>query len=88
MKPVWLWGFVALPLGLTKTTAGLPRAEFWCLGLGELWPISGLHGDGVSNRLARVALCKRMHSSFDKPWCANTRLFLKLFAAAKIASGE
>ena len=30
-------------------------AEFWCLGLGEPWPISGLHGDGVSNVFARVA---------------------------------
>ncbi|CAN0446041.1 unnamed protein product, partial [Hapterophycus canaliculatus] len=27
-------------------------AEFWCLGLGEPWPISGLHGDGV-RRAAR-----------------------------------
>lgn len=31
-----------------QTMGDLQAAEFWCLGLGEPWPISGLHGDGVS----------------------------------------
>lgn len=37
------WDLVA-----SQVTGELQAAEFWCLGLGNPWPISGLHGDGVS----------------------------------------
>ncbi|CAM9981099.1 unnamed protein product [Ectocarpus sp. 6 AP-2014] len=33
----------------------IQTAEFWCLGLGEPWPISGLHGDGIYDMMDNVA---------------------------------
>lgn len=43
---------VPVILGVNKceaeVTGDIQAAEFWCLGLGNPWPISGLHGDGVS----------------------------------------
>lgn len=38
-----------------ELTGQLQAAEFWCLGLGEPWPISGLHGDGVYDMMDTVS---------------------------------
>lgn len=38
---------VILFLAREQKYGEVQTAEFWCLGLGEPWPISGLHGDGV-----------------------------------------
>eukprot|EP00903_Cladosiphon_okamuranus_P016406 g15127.t1 len=32
----------------------IQTADFWCLGLGEPWPISGLHGDGIYDMMDNV----------------------------------
>ncbi|CAN0310263.1 unnamed protein product [Ascophyllum nodosum] len=46
--------FLAVNKCESEVSGYMQAAEFWCLGLGNPWPISGLHGDGIYDLMDEV----------------------------------